>query len=80
MSDTTPATLPSDAVAAMLDVWGVARLLQCSVRHVRRLADRDAMPRPVRLGALTRWRRVEIDRWIESGCPASPKRAATAAR
>lgn len=47
----------------------VAAMLGCSVRHVRRLADSGRMPAPVRLGALIRWRRADVEQWIASGCP-----------
>ena len=54
---------------AMLDVRAVALLLACSPRHVYRLADAGRMPRPIRLGALVRWRRCDLDEWIRLGCP-----------
>lgn len=54
---------------AMLTVHQVAQLLNCSVRHVYRLADAGRMPRPVRLGALVRWNRTVIESWIAAGCP-----------
>ena len=58
----------------LIDVRGVAALLQCSVRHVWRMADEGWMPEPVKLGALSRWRRADIAKWIESGCcPVCPK-------
>lgn len=62
---------PQPSVSAeLLDVKAVASLLGgCSVRHVYRLADAGRMPRPVRLGALVRWRRAELVAWIEAGCP-----------
>lgn len=53
----------------LLTVQQVAQLLNCSTRHVYRLADRSAMPQPVRLGMLVRWRRDEIEQWITAGCP-----------
>lgn len=46
-----------------------AMLGECSVRHVRRLADSGRMPAPVRLGALIRFRRADIEQWIVAGCP-----------
>jgi excisionase family DNA binding protein len=63
-------TLPaSDAPAAvLLDVAAVAALLDCSPRHVYRLADAGRMPAPVRLGALVRWRRQDLDAWLAAGC------------
>ena len=54
--------------AELVDIDGVAALLGCSGRHVRRMSDEGWMPKPVKLGALTRWRRAEIIRWVESGC------------
>jgi excisionase family DNA binding protein len=57
------------AAPLLLDVAGVAGALACSERHVRRLADAGRMPRPVKLGTLIRWNRVEIERWIAAGCP-----------
>jgi excisionase family DNA binding protein len=56
--------------AALLDVRAVAQLLDCSPRHVYRLADAGRMPPPVRLGALVRWRRQELLDWLAAGCPA----------
>jgi excisionase family DNA binding protein len=60
-----PGVLP-----AMLTIDQVARLLNCSTRTVYRLNDAGKMPRPLRLGALVRWNRSEIEQWIADGCPA----------
>lgn len=57
------------ANVALLDVGRVAELLNCSPRHVYRLSDAGKMPRPVRLGALIRWRAAELRHWIDDGCP-----------
>lgn len=54
---------------ALLTVRQLAQLLNCSQRHVYRLTDRSALPKPVRLGALVRWNRTQIEQWIASGCP-----------
>ena len=51
------------------DVEAVARMLDCSTRHVYRLSDAGKMPRPVKLGALCRWNLIEIEAWISTGCP-----------
>ena len=59
----------SRELPAMLDVQDVAGLLTCSSRHVYRLSDSGRMPRPVKLGALVRWRRAELEKWISDGCP-----------
>lgn len=56
--------------AALLDVKQVAALLNCSQRHVYRLADAGAMPKPRKLGTLVRWDRLQLEVWIADGCPA----------
>jgi excisionase family DNA binding protein len=61
-------TEPIRDYAALLDVRAVAALLSCSTRHIYRLADAGHMPPPVRLGALVRWRRQDIDAWLHRGC------------
>jgi excisionase family DNA binding protein len=63
--------VPGDlaALPALLDVRAAAALLGCSPRHVYRLADAGRMPPPVRLGALVRWRRADLDVWLAEGCP-----------
>lgn len=53
----------------LIGVERVAEKLNVSTRHVRRLTESGAIPRPIRLGALVRWRLVEIDEWIAAGCP-----------
>jgi excisionase family DNA binding protein len=58
-----PAALPS-----LLDVRAVAQMLDCSTRHVYRLADAGHMPPPLKLGALVRWRRQTVEEWIAGGC------------
>jgi excisionase family DNA binding protein len=68
MTDVPTATAPEPSAAQLLDVQAVARLLACSPRHVYRLSDAGRMPPPVRLGALVRWRRQDIDAWLAGGC------------
>jgi predicted DNA-binding transcriptional regulator AlpA len=62
--------LKSDAAASstLLDVRAVARMLDCSTRHVYRLRDSGLMPLPIRVGALVRWQRHAIAAWIDGGC------------
>jgi excisionase family DNA binding protein len=52
----------------LLDVRAVAQMLDCSARHVYRLADAGRMPPPLKLGALVRWRRQTVEEWISGGC------------
>ena len=56
-------------VIAMYDVDVVAQICLCSSRHIRRLYDSGAMPRPFRVGRLVRWSKESIDQWIADGCP-----------
>jgi excisionase family DNA binding protein len=72
----TISAAPPDPAAfqVLLDVQQVADLLNCSARHVYRLADAGRMPAPLKLGALVRWRRQDLDTWLTGGC--RPVRAA----
>lgn len=67
------AVIPDTAVAELLDVRAVAKLCDCSARHVSRLADAGDMPPPHKLGRLLRWPRATLLAWIDAGCP-SPRR------
>jgi excisionase family DNA binding protein len=73
---------PPVVLPALLDVDAVAGMLGCSTRHVRRLADAGRMPSPIKLGSLIRWRRADLDVWLEAGCKAvrSPCTAVRAGR
>jgi len=66
---------PEPTTLLLLSVAEVAGLLNCSKQHVRRLADSGRMPRPVKLGALVRWNRAEIEQWLDAGCPDGRKRS-----
>ena len=55
--------------ATLLNVKEVAEMLGLSERTVYRLSDTGNMPQPVKLGAAVRWRRQELESWIENGCP-----------
>jgi len=69
----TATSSPAGAPTALLDVRAVAAMLDCSSRHVYRLADAGRLPRPVKLGALIRWHRAELERWLDEGCPSCVK-------
>jgi len=68
MSESAVASPPAEEVR-LLNVNSVAQLLSCSTRHVYRLADSGQMPQPRKLGALVRWDREELERWLSDGCP-----------
>ncbi len=61
--------------AELLDMHAVAGLLACSKRHVFRLADAGRMPRAIRIGRLVRWRRADLQEWINAGCPTQSRGA-----
>ena len=60
--DSRPAALTATAnqVAVMLGV---------SVRQVWRLHATGRLPRAIRLGHCVRWRKAEIEAFVEAGCP-----------
>lgn len=53
----------------LLDVCDVAALLGLGVRTVWKHHDSGLLPRAVRIGGCVRWRRADIDKWINAGCP-----------
>lgn len=63
-----PLPVAPSTSAALLDVRGVAALLNCSPRHVYRLSDGGKMPAPIRLGSLVRWNSHCLEKWIAEGC------------
>lgn len=50
-------------------VRSVARLLECSARHVERLDCAGKIPAPVRLGRAKRWNLAELREWLAAGAP-----------
>ncbi|NQV29236.1 MAG: helix-turn-helix domain-containing protein [Rhodopirellula sp.] len=63
------ATQERSSSPELLDVEAVAKLLSCSTRTVRRMADSGQMPRPLKVASLVRWRRSDIEQWLADGCP-----------
>lgn len=54
----------------MLSMKDIARLMQCSDKHVVNLRKQARMPPCIKLGTLVRWPRTLIEAWIADGCPA----------
>ena len=55
-----------------IDAIRLARLLHVSLRHIRRMDSRGALPKAVRLGRAKRWAMDGpngIRAWMEAGCP-----------
>jgi excisionase family DNA binding protein len=63
----------SDTMPELINIDAVAQRLKCSTRHVRRLINTRRIPHPIKLGALLRWIRADIDRWFIEGCPSCRK-------
>jgi excisionase family DNA binding protein len=59
---------------SLLTARQIAALLQCSVRQIWRLSEAGILPARRKIGRVVRWRRAEIERWIEAGCPANTRR------
>jgi len=53
---------------SLFTVEQVAAKLSLSSRSIYRLSDLGHMPRPIKIGGSVRWRRDEIEDWIESDC------------
>jgi excisionase family DNA binding protein len=53
----------------LLPVEDVARLLSVKPRTVWKWAACGRVPRPVKIGGRTLWRRAELEEWVEGGCP-----------
>ncbi len=64
----TPVSAP--AAPEFLDQKGLAALLACSPRTVRRMELDGELPASTLVGRLRRWRRADIDAWLERGNPA----------
>jgi excisionase family DNA binding protein len=62
------------ADALLLTIQDVARLLQCSDRHIGNLRKEGHIPPPVKLGTAVRWPRRVIEDWIQAGCPETAER------
>lgn len=60
--------IPDDS-GLLIDAKTFASLLSISSRTLSRLIDLKAVPMPVHLGRLVRWRLTEVLEWIEADCP-----------
>jgi excisionase family DNA binding protein len=52
---------------ATYTIADLARLMQCSERHVHRLQSARAIPGAIRIGRLVRFSRRLVDEWLASG-------------
>ena len=58
-----------------LDANEAAQLLGLSRRTVYRLLDAGKIPKPLKLGNATRWRRTDIELFVETGSIRAFRRA-----
>ncbi|HUS38426.1 MAG TPA: AlpA family phage regulatory protein [Pirellulales bacterium] len=63
--DTPSAVSPADLVPLLLAVHDVSRLTSLSVRSVWKAVSAGTFPRPVKVGRSTRWKYVDVQRWVE---------------
>lgn len=63
---------PSSVQCVLLECADIAAMLGVSKATVRRMRDAERMPASFRLSShqKEKWRRAEIESWIEAGCPA----------
>lgn len=66
-------TVAVESDSLLIDVDEVARLLSISRRTVLRADSAGKIPAPRRIGRCLRWSRLELSRWIDSGCPPRQK-------
>lgn len=47
----------------------LASMMNLSTRSIWRLLSAGRLVKPVRLNGAVRWRRKEVEQWIDAGCP-----------
>ena len=52
---------------ALLSAQGLAEYLGVNVRTLRRWRHEGRIPDPISIGRAQRWRRTDVDRWLEGG-------------
>lgn len=60
-----------ESAPLMMTAEELAETLCISLRQVWRLKAKGDLPKPVTIGRNVRWRRTDILKWIEEGCPSS---------
>ncbi len=53
----------------LLSATQAANLCGISVRQWWRWDSSGKIPRAVMIGCTKRWRRIELEKWVEEGCP-----------
>jgi len=52
----------------LLGAREVAQMLDLCERSIWRMADAGKLPRPLKVGSRTKWRRRDLIQWIDGGC------------
>lgn len=66
----TSSTISTNATEPLLlPVERVAELLGISKRTVWRKLSAGEIVEPLRIGKSVRWRRQDVESWVEQGCP-----------
>ena len=58
-------------IPQLISASQLAEMLSLSKRTVWRLVAAGKIIEPIRLGTNVRWKLADIEKWIESGCPAN---------
>ena len=53
----------------LITVKTLSKMLATSVRSVWRYKSSGGLPKAVKVGCSVRWRKSDIQLWIEMGCP-----------
>ena len=64
------------SLSPLMTVNQLAELLQVSTRTIWRMRSSGQLPSPVHVGGNVRWRSVDLENWLASGCKATPSRGA----
>lgn len=60
-------TNESRITVELLTIEELSAILKVSVRTTRRLHDQGKLPRAIRIGALLRWRRSDVEEFLRGG-------------
>ncbi|MGV8979197.1 MAG: helix-turn-helix transcriptional regulator [Cellulomonas sp.] len=58
--------LPAPPVEQLLDLPALAALLHLSPSTIRSLRTTGDGPRAIRIGGSVRWRRTDVDAWVDA--------------
>jgi excisionase family DNA binding protein len=67
-SEVRTSVLLDERQPLLLTAKQLAHLLNFSTRTIWRKLSVREIPEPVEIGNIVRWRRAEVEAWIEGGC------------